>query len=186
MPYATFRREQMCRRSGRFVHYTSAENALSIIESKQIWMRNATCMTDYTELGLGHQLLLKFFTQQENKNSFYSALNTCYEGVAEEAVNLFDQWWKNNIPFRTYIACVSEHDDTEDVHGRLSMWRAFGRVTARAAIVLRLPAPGEAEGLEPGCLFRLRKRRGTDTQGHCEHSSKQGFSMFVGQRTFTS
>ncbi|MGC2758175.1 DUF2971 domain-containing protein, partial [Candidatus Binatus sp.] len=32
-----------------------------------------------------------------------------------------------------------EHDDKEDSHGRLSMWRAFGGNTARVAIVLRLP-----------------------------------------------
>jgi hypothetical protein len=31
----------------RFAHYTSAEAALSIIESKRIWMRNASCMSDY-------------------------------------------------------------------------------------------------------------------------------------------
>lgn len=34
----------------RFVHYTSAESALRIIKTKQIWMRNATCMSDYREI----------------------------------------------------------------------------------------------------------------------------------------
>src|SRR6266853_1802850 len=44
----------------RCVHYTSAEAALSIIESKRIWMRNATCMTDYREVKHGFTILNKF------------------------------------------------------------------------------------------------------------------------------
>ncbi len=35
----------------------------------------------------------------------------------------------------TYIICMSEHDDSEDKHGRLSMWRAYGG-TAAVAFVL--------------------------------------------------
>ena len=53
MPYATARREQVWKRNGQFVHYTSAENAISIIQSKFMWMRNAQCMTDYAELVTG-------------------------------------------------------------------------------------------------------------------------------------
>src|ERR1700756_4074915 len=39
----------------------------------------------------------------------------------------------------TYIACVSEHLDSEDQNGRLSMWRAFGGTGTRVGIVLRFP-----------------------------------------------
>ena len=147
MPYAAARRDQLWKRNGRFVHYTSAENAIKIIKSKCMWMRNAQCMTDYAELATGHTLLVKFFSQEKNKGLFFSALNECYPGMAEETINQFDQWWKSNIAFRTYIACLSEHDDAEDTHGRLSMWRGFGRAVARAAIVLKLPTPAEANGL---------------------------------------
>src|SRR5262249_24211741 len=43
---------------------------------------------------------------------------------------------------------VSEHDEKEDLHGRLSMWRAFGNNTTRVAIVLSVPAySGGAEAL---------------------------------------
>jgi hypothetical protein len=38
------------------------------------------------------------------------------------------------------VASVSEHLANEDIHGRLSMWRAFGNLTGpRAAIVIRIP-----------------------------------------------
>jgi hypothetical protein len=147
MPYATARREQVWKRNGRFVHYTSAENAISIIQSKFMWMRNAQCMTDYAELVTGHTLLARFFSQEQNRQLFFATLNECYPAMAEETIDLFNQWWKNNIAFRTYITCLSEHDDAEDTHGRLSMWRGFGRAVARAAIVLKLPAPAEADGL---------------------------------------
>ena len=56
MPYATKQRAALY--SGpdgiipfaRFVHYTSAEAALSIIRSKRLWLRNTTCMSDYREV----------------------------------------------------------------------------------------------------------------------------------------
>jgi hypothetical protein len=148
MPYATGRREQLRGRNGRLVHYTSAENAIKILYSKQVWMRNAKCMADYMELSHGHALLLQFFQHQDKRDSFYKALNKCHPNVGEEALLLFDQWWRNNIEYEIYVTSVSEHDDSEDTHGRLSMWRAFGRVpSARAAIVMKLPGPDAASGL---------------------------------------
>ena len=59
----------------------------------------------------------------------------------------FDRWW-SNIRFNTYITSISEHDDMEDSHGRLSMWRAFGGMTARVALVLKIPwSSGATEAL---------------------------------------
>jgi hypothetical protein len=49
-PYHTSRRDRMIESNGRFVHYTSAENAIKIINTKCVWMRNATCMSDYREV----------------------------------------------------------------------------------------------------------------------------------------
>jgi hypothetical protein len=127
MPYATARREQLRSRNGRLVHYTSAENAIKILYSKQVWMRNAKCMSDYMELSHGHTLLVRFFQQKDKRDAFYKALNKIHPNVGEEALQLFDQWWRNNIEFEVYVTSISEDDDSEDTHGRLSMWRAFGR-----------------------------------------------------------
>lgn len=124
----------------RFVHYTSAENTLSIIKSKRLWMRNATCMSDYREVQHGFDILAKYFSAKSRIDAFSEALDICAPGAALEAVNLFNQWW-NNVYFRfdTYIASISEHDSKEDLHGRLSMWRAFGNNTARVALVTKIP-----------------------------------------------
>ena len=125
--------------SARFVHYTSAEGALKIIRSKRLWMRNAMSMTDYSEVQHGFNILLKFFSDAANKSAFCAALDSCAEGVAVEALNLFDQNW-NTTRFHTYISSISEHLAAEDLHGRLSMWRAFGTAnTARVALVLNIP-----------------------------------------------
>ena len=98
-----------------------------IKRNKCIWMRNTTCMSDYMEVMHGYNNFWKFFNDNKIKKSFLKALEGCASGVAVEAIQLFDQWW-NDIRFNTYIAAVSEHDEEEDFHGRLSMWRAFGGV----------------------------------------------------------
>jgi hypothetical protein len=138
MPYARKQRDAFHEKRGRFVHYTSAEAALNIIRSKRIWMRNATCMSDYREVHHGFQILNSFFADEAKNKSLYDALNACSDGVAQEAIAIFDQWW-NDIQFGTYITSISEHDNKEDLHGRLSMWRAFGGNSARVALVFKVP-----------------------------------------------
>jgi hypothetical protein len=64
-------------------------------------------------------------------------LNECSAGLAEEAFARFDQGWPST-QLQTYITSISEHDDREDLHGRLSMWRAFGNSTARVGIIVKL------------------------------------------------
>ena len=44
--------------TAKFVHYTSAENAIKIIESRRIWMRNTQCMSDYREMSHSFDLLV--------------------------------------------------------------------------------------------------------------------------------
>ena len=106
----------------RFVHYTTAEAALNIIKAKRIWMRSTTCMSDYREVQHGFDMLNGFFLDPSKKQRFTVALDDCSPNVATEAINLFNQWWRD-IQFNTYDASISEHDDKEDLHGRLSMWR---------------------------------------------------------------
>ena len=150
MPHARQQRDSIFRQAGRpirFVHYTSAEAALKIFSSKRIWMRNATCMTDYREVQHGFDILNSFFSNKAKRNAFVQALEMCAEGSAQEAINLFNAWLPD-IRINTYIASLSEHVDREDLHGRLSMWRAFGGNAARVAIVLNVPYfSGSAQAL---------------------------------------
>jgi hypothetical protein len=138
LPYAARCRERMIGENGRFVHYTSAANALSIIKSRRFWMRNTTCMSDYREVRHGLDALNRYFNNEPHKKAFSVALNDCHPGAADEVVTLFNQWWQNT-QLQTYITSISEHDNREDLHGRLSMWRAFGGGAApRVALVFKL------------------------------------------------
>jgi len=143
MPHTRQQRDSaILEKDVRFVHYTSAEAALSIIRSKRISMRNAVCMADYAEVQHGFEILRRFFADNHKMNAFVGALDECVPGVAMEAINLFNQWWNpgpHSIPLNTYISSISEHDDKEDFRRRLSMWRAFGGNTGRVAIVLKIP-----------------------------------------------
>ena len=130
-------------KSAKFVHYTTATAALSIINTKRLWMRNALCMSDYREVQHGYDILHKFFSDATNTSAFTLALDSCLPGAAGEAIALFNQWW-TNVRLNTYVASVSEHDVKEDLHGRLSMWRAFGGNTARVALVVSIPSNGHA------------------------------------------
>lgn len=121
----------------RFVHYTSAKAALEIIKSKRMWMRNTTCMSDYREVRHGLDIIHRFFADKTKSGPFIAALDACHSGVAQEAVELFNRFG-STIYLSTYITSISEHDNTEDSYGRLSMWRAFGGST-RVGIVFRIP-----------------------------------------------
>lgn len=147
MPLAHRKREKVRQEGSRFVHYTSAENAFKILTSRRIWMRNARCMNDYMEASFGHQQLVRLFQNQELKEAFIEALAPYGDDMGNKVLAHFDQWWKN-IQFNTYITSISEHHQSEDVHGRLSMWRAYGGNSAKAALVLRMPLmPGQVAGL---------------------------------------
>jgi hypothetical protein len=143
--------------SKRFVHYTTAEAALEIIKTKRFWMRNALCMADYREVQHGFDILRGFFADKSNAEAFYNAIDLCSPGAAKEVVDHFDRWLPD-IRCNTYLACLSKHHDSEDTHGRLSMWRGFGgTATPRVAVVLKIPAlSGAAIALnilvESGCV----------------------------------
>jgi hypothetical protein len=122
----------------RLIHYTTAEAALKIINTKRFWMRNTNCMADYREVQHGFGIFHKFFADPKKHEAFTKALNNCSEGVALEAMQIFNTSW-NDIQFNTYITSISEHLDSEDQYGRLSMWRALGGSKARVGIVLKVP-----------------------------------------------
>lgn len=147
MPLAHRKRERVRQEGSRFVHYTSADNAIKILTSRQFWMRNVRCMNDYMEANFGHQQLVRLFQKQELKTAFIGALAPYGDDMGNKILKHFDEWW-NNIQFNTYITSISEHNHSENVYGRLSMWRAYGGNSAKAALVLRMPlAPGQAAGL---------------------------------------
>lgn len=139
MPHAFERTQQIQSVQGRFVHYTTAENALKIINSRKFWMRDARCMNDFSEVRHGFFQLQQFFADNEKLNAFKALLDSCGDGIGSEAFDTFNNRSLAHILQSTYIACLSEHDNSEDSHGRLSMWRSYGRGSAGVAVVMKLP-----------------------------------------------
>lgn len=122
----------------RFVHYTTAENALKIIQSRRVWMRNITCMSDFRETKHGFDALDGFLAKDGNQKALIESLDCCAEGVCTAALNYFESRRKL-IQEDSFITCLSEHLPEEDTHGRLSMWRAFGGNSGRVGLVFELP-----------------------------------------------
>ena len=129
------RKKRMQENRLKFAHYTSAENGLRILREKRVLMRNTVCMNDYREFEHGLSYIIEFFRDDALRSNFVNSLNTCCAGVAEEAMNLFDNWLPHNR-FNIYVSCFSEHKPEEDRFGRLSMWRAYRTRTVGVAIVL--------------------------------------------------
>jgi hypothetical protein len=145
MPFMTKEKEKLKNSNNKFVHYTSAENAMNIINSKKLWMRSPKCMNDFMEIHHGHGQLVKFFEVKDNLKKYIAALDLYKEGTGKVIINNFNEWW-NEIKDYTYIASISVHNVSEDLTGRLSMWRAYGQESAKAALVINNP-PHTIEGL---------------------------------------
>ncbi|WP_320188294.1 DUF2971 domain-containing protein [Agrobacterium rosae] len=129
----------------RLIHYTSADNAISIIRGNQIWMKNIRLMNDFREVDHGFDLLKKAYTPPNDDapeiglHAIRKALNEVFPDVFDKTVALFDQWFET-MRASTHIVCLSEHDKDEDDFGRLSMWRAYGSRRVGVGLVIN-PLP---------------------------------------------
>lgn len=116
----------------RFVHYTSADTALKIIQNEEVWMRKSTCMNDFNEIEHGFNCLQRAY--REHKERFTAVFEPKFPDFSKKVEDHFNAWLPS-IRNSTYISCVSEHDETEDLIGRLSMWRAYGGPVGVAIVV---------------------------------------------------
>jgi hypothetical protein len=133
-----YERQQLDRikQEGRsFVHYTTTEAALSIINNREIWLRNSAVMNDYSEVAHG-EACLRYCLYESNDVAprCKKVFDELQEGLHEKAV----RWFVDSAPMRrafTYLTSISEHGppqiaagvvDEESMFGRLSMWRAYG------------------------------------------------------------
>ncbi len=138
MPSSGQRIEKLIASNGRLAHYTTAENALNILTSRSIWLRNANVMNDFSEVRLGHSRLQAYFQDDRKRHRFAQAFDGIDTNVLPNALKMYDQWWAN-IQMNSFLSCFSQHDASEDSYGRLSMWRAFGKNVSGVAIVIKCP-----------------------------------------------
>ncbi len=115
----------------KLVYYTSAKTAMSILENREIWFRNAALMSDFSEISYG----LKLFTRAVSGPAG-ERFGRIANGLFPDATGSAGVLLKPRIPdwhLETYLSCWSLHHRSEDQNGRLSMWRAYGDI----ALVLR-------------------------------------------------
>jgi len=117
----------------RLVHYTCAESAYKIIAGRQMWLRNAQMMNDFSESRHGIDCLIQAWDSPTGKE-LQDLLNRLKDGLRDELANLFDGH-TDGLKVGTFIVSLSEHDDDEDQLGRLSMWRAYGGRTGVALVL---------------------------------------------------
>jgi hypothetical protein len=118
----------------KFVQYTSAEAATSIINGKKVWLRNVQCMNDFSEIEHGRDCLVSAYQHEKEGKDFRALIETLFPGISHDFESRFDAW----LPFfrsSTYILCVSEHSVEEEKYGRLSMWRAYGGENPVALVI---------------------------------------------------
>jgi hypothetical protein len=135
-PFAFERIAQASKDQIRFVHYTSADTAMRIIQNNEVWMRKASAMNDFMEIEHGFECLN--IAYKGNKERFQSLFNGMFPGFTGRLEERFNDWLPH---FRTdtYVTSVSVHDGSEDRYGRLSMWRAYGGVSGIAIVMKSTP-----------------------------------------------
>jgi hypothetical protein len=131
----------------KFAYYTGAETAMKIIQNNEIWLRNTRGMNDYSEIEHGFESFRQAFTDSTEGKSFRDYINTTFPGTIEELVSRFDGWLPS-IRQQTYIACVSMHERSDDAHGRLSMWRAYGGKKSIALVFNSKPFTNDTNALK--------------------------------------
>jgi hypothetical protein len=129
----------------RFVHYTNADVAAQILKHKRIWMRLSSTMNDFMEIEHGFECLNA--TWKSNLGAEFKALlEQIRNGLSNEIETKFNAWLPG-FRDQTYLTSFSEHDDDEDVLGRLSMWRAYGGSTGVAMVINNAPFLAESSEL---------------------------------------
>lgn len=132
--------------SGRLAHYTSADAGLSIIRSKSMYMRNATCMNDIAEVHHGVEAIKRELGNEYARERFWAVLDAAHPGLPQELDEIFSGWL-DDATTETYITCLSEHLDDEDAFGRLSMWRGYNGGPSVALIVRSDAVTSESDAL---------------------------------------
>src|SRR5262249_2069650 len=98
-----------------------------------VWLRSTTCMNDFSEVRHGLDCLRRAWFGDSGR-ALRDAFEGCHPGIGAEVAQEFDKQ-TGMIVNGSFVACFSEHDPKEDVHGRLSMWRAYCNPTGVALVL---------------------------------------------------
>ena len=143
-PYATRRLLTVAQSGQRFVHYTTAEVAASILAHGTVWMRNALTMNDFSEIQHGLNCISQAW-KSDTGVRLRALIDGIHPGLCAELEQRFDAW-QPDMRANTYLTCLSEHRLDEDIYGRLSMWRAYGGRSGIAIVINSRPFTTVSEG----------------------------------------
>ncbi|MDX1224642.1 DUF2971 domain-containing protein [Sinorhizobium medicae] len=117
----------------KLIHYTSAENALNVFRSKEMWMRNVRVMNDLREVTHGVSMVMSALdalkdatttTIETGLTAVVRELDEIFPGLTASGNEIFHSW-RFHIEHLSYVTCLSEHMPDEANIGRLSMWRNY-------------------------------------------------------------
>jgi hypothetical protein len=126
-PNAYYRNRKLTTQRARFAYYTSADTALRILGSRQLWFRDARVMNDFREIEYGLDCVRAAWNDAQGEK-----LRQVVDGVHQVSNRISSIFDALTPAFKlaTFLACFSEHGGQaapeEDKYGRLSMWRAYG------------------------------------------------------------
>lgn len=132
MPHDVERRAALAA-GKRLVHYTSAEAGFRIISGRQVWLRNALLMNDFSEIQHGLSCLQAAWASPSGE-LLRHWLDEHIPGFTAKIVAAFDTH-AEGLKVATFMMSLSEHNDDEDELGRLSMWRAYGGRSGLALVL---------------------------------------------------
>ena len=125
------------------VHYTSAENAMRIIENGEFWLRNARLMNDVSEVDHGIRLLANSLARGDAASDLspgLAAINEALDGIFPNLSYVVIQQFNENLEKlrnQTFITCLSDVPNGENGVGRLSMWRNYTGGQTGVGILLK-------------------------------------------------
>lgn len=145
--HAYTEREKFLNEGGQLAYYTTADTALSIFRGKEIWMRSATVMNDYSEVHFGFCQMREAWKTSEG-NQFWRALEDISPRITS-SVEGHLLTGSNDLAHDTYLTCLSKigPDDLARELGKLSMWRAYGGDSGVALILNSTPFQGDSTAL---------------------------------------
>jgi hypothetical protein len=117
-----------------FAHYTSAENALNIIKGRQLWMRNAGVMNDFSEIGHGQQVLASIL-QNGGDAKMRAVLDMVDDGMGQRVLDAYKETLFH-VRETVFMTSLCEQD-SNSFYGKLSMWRAYGGPVSGVALLFK-------------------------------------------------
>jgi len=139
-PYETRRFKEVDDKGLKMAHYTTAENAALILKNETLWLRNAQLMNDFSEVAYGTECLRRALLMGLGAK-LETALDGAHPGLWKQ-ISGFINGMEHQTRTHTYLTSLSAHA-SQDVLGRLSMWRAYGGPTSGVALILNTDAFGE-------------------------------------------